>query len=159
MRIVIGADHGGFKLKKALVEFLRSKGHAVKDVGVVSEEPSDYPIIGYQVAKIVAGKSYPRGILICKTGIGMSIAANKVRGVRAALCDSPDMARLSREHNDSNVLVFAANTISLAKAKKILQAWLAAKHAGGRHARRVSQIKKIEGLEYEGVKKNRSRDL
>ncbi len=154
MRIAIGADHGGFKLKESLVEFLKSKGHIVKDIGAFSEESCDYPVIGYELAKLVAAKSYPRGVLICKTGIGMSMVANKARGVRAALCDRPDIARSSREHNDSNVLVFAANIVTPSEAKKILEVWLMTKHLGDRHARRVRQIKKIEGLEYERVKKS-----
>ncbi|PIV39667.1 MAG: ribose 5-phosphate isomerase B [Candidatus Omnitrophica bacterium CG02_land_8_20_14_3_00__42_8] len=154
MRIVIGADHGGFKLKESLVRFLKSKGHAVKDMGAFSEASCDYPVIGYEVAKLVAAKVYPRGVLICKTGIGMSMVANKVRGVRAALCDRPDIARSSREHNNSNILVFAANVVTLKKAKNILEAWFAARHLGARHARRVRQIKEIEGLEYERVKKS-----
>jgi ribose 5-phosphate isomerase B len=154
MRIVIGADHGGFKLKESLVLFLKSKGHTVKDMGAFSEESCDYPVIGYGVAKLVAAKAYSKGVLICKTGIGMSMAANKVRGVRAALCDRPDIARSSREHNDSNILVLAANVVTLKKAENILEVWLAARHLGGRHGRRVRQIKKIEGLEYERVKKS-----
>ena len=154
MKIVIGADHGGFKLKEALVKYLRSKGHAVKDIGSFSEEACDYPLIGYEAAKLVAAKDYPRGILICKTGVGMSMAANKVRGVRAALCDRPDIARSSREHNDSNMLVFAANIVTPGRAKAILDVWLKARHVGGRHARRVGQIEKIEGFEYEGIKKS-----
>lgn len=156
MRIVIGTDHGGFKLKESLVKFLRSKGHSVKDMGTFSEDSCDYPLIGYDVARLVATKAYSRGILICKTGIGMSMVANKVQGIRAALCDRLDIARSSKEHNDSNILVFAANVVTLSKAKKILEAWLRAKHLGGRHARRVSQIKKIEESEYEGIKKGRS---
>ncbi len=155
MRIAIGTDHGGFKLKESLVKFLRSRGHTVKDIGTFSEEACDYPLIGYETAKLVSKGSYQRGVLICKTGIGMAMAANKVRGVRAALCDRPDIARSSKEHNDSNILVFAANIVAPAKAKKILETWLAAKHLGGRHARRVEQIKKIEELEYDCAKKNR----
>jgi ribose 5-phosphate isomerase B len=154
MKIVIGTDHGGFKLKESLVKFLRSKGHAVKDMGTFSEESCDYPVIGYEAAKLVGDGSYPRGVLICKTGIGMSMVANKVRGVRAALCEREETARSSKEHNDSNVLVFAANIVTPGKAKKILEVWLAAKHLGSRHARRVSQIKKIEDMEYERVKKS-----
>ncbi len=156
MRIVIGADHGGFKLKESLVKFLRSKGHTIKDMGTFSEESCDYPAIGYKVAKLVAAKAYPRGVLICKTGIGMSMVANKVRGVRAALCDRQVIACSSREHNDSNILVLASSVVSSGEAKKILGAWFTAKHLGGRHARRVRQIKEIEGFEYEGIKKNRS---
>lgn len=154
MKIVIGSDHGGFKLKEALVKYLKSKGHAVKDIGSFSEEACDYPLIGYEAAKLVAVGDYPRGILICKTGVGMSMVANKVRGVRAALCDRPDIARSSREHNDSNMLVFAANIVTPGRAKAILDAWLKARHVRGRHARRVGQIKKIEGFEYEGIKKS-----
>ena len=156
MRLVIGTDHGGFRLKESLVKFLRSKGHTVKDMGTFSEESCDYPAIGYKVAKLVAAKAYPRGILICKTGIGMSMVANKVKGVRAALCDREDIACSSREHNDSNILVLAASIVAPGKAKKILGAWLKAKHLGGRHLRRVRQIKEIEGFECEGIKKNRS---
>jgi len=154
MKIVIGTDHGGFKLKESLVKFLKSKGHAVKDMGTFSEESCDYPVIGYEAAKLVADRSYPRGVLICKTGVGMSMVANKVRGVRAALCEREETARSSRKHNDSNILVFAANIVTPGKAKKILEAWLAAKHLGSRHARRVSQIKKIEDMEYERIKKS-----
>jgi len=156
MKIVIGADHGGFKLKEALAKFLKSKGHTVKDVGAFSEEGCDYPLVGYQAARLVADKTCERGILICKTGIGMSIVANKIKGVRAALCDREDIARSSREHNDANILVFAANVVSPARAKKILEAWLSTRHLGARHAKRVRQIKEIERFEYEGVKKNRS---
>ena len=154
MRIVIASDHGGFKLKEILVKYLKSKGHMVKDIGAFSEESCDYPIIGYQAAKLVGTKKFPIGILICKTGIGMSMVGNKVRGVRAALCSNANIARASREHNDSNVLVLGADTVSPQNAKKILQAWLGAKRPEGRHSRRVKQIKKIEGLEYERAKKN-----
>jgi len=146
MRIVIGADHGGFKLKEFIIKFLSSRGHTVKDVGAFSEEPCDYPLIGYDVSRLVASKAYHRGILICKTGIGMSIVANKVKGIRAALCDRPEIARSSREHNDSNVLVLAANIVKPEMAKKILEAWFGAGHVEGRHARRVRQIKKIESF-------------
>ncbi|MFA4991463.1 MAG: ribose 5-phosphate isomerase B [Candidatus Omnitrophota bacterium] len=144
MKIVIGADHGGFRLKKELVKFLRRKGHAVKDVGTFDEESCDYPAIGYEAAKLVGAGKFSRGILICKTGIGMSIVANKVKGVRAALCDRIDVARSSREHNDANILVFAANIVSRNLAKKILEVWLRTPSLGGRHGRRVEQIKKIE---------------
>jgi ribose 5-phosphate isomerase B len=146
MKIIIGADHGGFKLKQGLVRFLESKGHKVKDMGTFSEKSCDYPLIGYEAAKLVGAGRYPRGILICKTGIGMSMVANKVKGVRAALCDNVKIARLSREHNDSNVLVFAADTMSLDKAKRITAVWLSTRHVGGRHNRRVKQINRIDGL-------------
>ena len=144
MKIVIGTDHGGFKLKEILVKFLKKKGHSVKDFGTYSDEPCDYPIIGYEVARAVGKKKFSRGILICKTGIGMSMVANKARGVRAALCDRVDIARSSREHNDANVLVFAANIVSIEKAKKIASVWLSSRSLGGRHKRRADQIKKID---------------
>lgn len=144
MKIVIGADHGGFKLKKELVKFLTQKGHEVEDFGAFSEKNCDYPLIGYEASKAVGRKKFSRGILICKTGIGMSMVANKVRGVRAALCDRVDIARSSRKHNDANVLVFAANIVSAKKAKEITRAWLSACALGGRHRRRVNQIKTID---------------
>jgi len=146
MKIAIGADHGGYKLKESLKSFLKKKGHTLKDFGTFSKEPCDYPIIGYEVAKAVSCKKYPRGILICKTGVGMSMVANKLKGVRAALCDRIDIARSSREHNDANILVLAANVISSAKAKKIVGVWLSMRTVGGRHKRRVDQIKKIDKL-------------
>lgn len=140
MKIAIGADHGGFRLKQRLIKFLKQEGYAVKDFGAFSEEPCDYPLIGYKVSKVVSQGKFPRGILICKTGLGMSMVANKVRGVRAALCDRIDIARSSRQHNDANVLVLAANLVSAAKAKEIVKIWLSTNALGGRHRRRVNQI-------------------
>lgn len=144
MKIAIGADHGGFYLKETLIKFLRKKGHAVKDFGTFSPESCDYPLIGHEVAKAVAGKKFPRGIVICKTGIGMSMVANKVKGARAALCDRVDIARSSRLHNDANILVLAATIVDTLKAKKIVSAWISAPSPEGRHRRRVNQIKEIE---------------
>ncbi len=144
MKIAIGADHGGYKLKDKLINFLKKKGHVIKDFGAYSPEPCDYPLIGYEVAKSVSEKKYERGILICKTGIGMSVVANKVKNIKAALCDRVDIAVSSKEHNDSNILVFAANIVSEKKAKTIVLAWLAARSPVARHKRRVNQIKKIE---------------
>ncbi|MBU1006182.1 MAG: ribose 5-phosphate isomerase B [Candidatus Omnitrophica bacterium] len=144
MKIAIGADHGGFKLKNTLVKFLKAKRHSVKDFGAFSEEACDYPLIGYEVAKAVSSGKASKGIVICKTGIGMSMVANKVNGVRAALCDRVDIARSSREHNDANVLVLAANTVSPSTAKKITSVWLSTRTLGGRHRRRVKQINKIK---------------
>jgi len=146
MKIALGADHGGYKLKDSLKGLLEKKGHRVKDFGAFSEESCDYPIIGYEVAKAVGRKKYPRAILICKTGVGMAMVANKVKGVRAAVCDRIDIARFSREHNDANVLVLAANIVSPAKAKKIVGVWLSTATASGRHRRRVNQIKRIDRL-------------
>lgn len=144
MKIAIGADHGGYRLKEALIKFLNKKGYKVKDFGTFSEEACDYPLIGYEVAKVVGAKKFSRGILICKTGIGMSMVANKVKGARAALCHRIDIARSSREHNDSNVLALAANVVSVRNAKKILDVWLSTRALGGRHRRRVEQIREIE---------------
>ena len=144
MKIIIGADHGGFKLKENLKKFLEKKNHKIKDVGTFSEKSCDYPTIGYKVSKAVGSKKFQRGILVCKTGIGMSMVGNKAKGARAALCDRVDIARSSREHNDANILVFAANIVSTSKAKKIVTVWLSAPSATGRHKRRVNQIKKID---------------
>ncbi len=146
MRIAIGADHGGYKLKERLADFLRKKGHRVKDFGTFSEESCDYPVIGYNVSKAVGRKKFARGILICKTGVGMSVVANKAKGVRAALCDRIDIARSSRQHNDTNILVLAAKIVSDAKAKQITDVWLSTRALGSRHGRRVSQIKKIDKM-------------
>ena len=144
MKIAIGADHGGFKLKESLAKFLKKKGHRVKDFGTFSSLSCDYPPIGYELAMAVGRGRFSRGILICKTGVGMSMVANKAKGVRAALCDRLDIARSSRRHNDANVLVFAARIVSPSKAKKITKVWLSTRALGGRHQRRVKEIKKIE---------------
>ncbi len=144
MKIAIGADHGGFKLKKTLVKFLKEIGHTVKDFGTFSQEACDYPVIGYEVAKAVGRGKFSRGILICKTGIGMSMVGNKAKGARAALCDRVDIARSSREHNDANILVLAANIVSATKAKNIVKVWLRARTLGGRHLRRVREMKEID---------------
>jgi len=145
MPIAIGADHGGFDLKANIIRYLKAKGHTVRDFGTYSSEPCDYPKYGFIVARAVASGKYPRGILICKSGIGMSIVANKVRGIRAALVDNVEAARSSREHNDSNIIVFGSKMTSIYKAKRILDAWLKTRRLGGRHLRRVNQIKALEG--------------
>jgi len=144
MKIAIGSDHGGFELKKSVMGFLKDEGYEIEDFGTKSKESCDYPMIGFDVAKAVADGRAERGVLICKTGVGMVIIANKVHGVRAAACYDVEMAKSSREHNDCNVAVLAASYTPADEAKKILKAWLAAEHAGDRHARRVGQIKDIE---------------
>jgi ribose 5-phosphate isomerase B len=144
MKIAIGSDHGGYELKKTLVGFLEDGGYDVIDLGTHSKDSCDYPLIGFEVAKEVGEGRAERGVLICKTGVGMVIVANKVHGVRAAACYDADIARSSREHNDCNVAVLAASYTDAKKAKEILKAWLTAKHVGERHARRVCQIKDIE---------------
>jgi len=142
--IGIGSDHGGYELKDRLVDFLKAEGHTVKDFGTHSKEACDYPVIGFEVAKAVGDKSVDKGILICKSGIGMTIMANKVSGVRAAACYDTKLAAASREHNDCNVLVLAALYTDIEKAKEITKVWLTTEHAGERHQRRVQQIQDIE---------------
>ena len=144
-RIAIGADHGGFALKAKLISLLQSKGLEVADLGTHSPEPCDYPAIGYKVASAVADGQFDRGILLCKSGIGIGIVANKVPGVRAAVCHDRFDAERSRRHTDANVLVLGAETLNDANAKQVLEAWLATPfEAGGRHERRVLQIAGIE---------------
>lgn len=144
MKIVIGADHGGYKLKNKLIKFLESRAHLVADLGTHSPQRCDYPAIGRKVAASVSEGSFSRGILICKTGIGFSIVANKFPRVRAALCLSKQQARLSRQHNNANILALAANYLSFKKACQIIEVWLKTEFSGGRHARRVRQIANIE---------------
>ena len=144
-RVAIGADHGGFELKAKLVVLLQAKGLEVADLGTHSLEPCDYPTIGYKVASAVAQGQFDRGVLLCKSGIGIAIAANKVPGIRAGICSDIFDAQRSRAHNDANVLVLAAEKLSDARAKRILDTWLATPfESGGRHERRVKQIAAIE---------------
>ena len=142
--IVIGSDHGGFRLKEKLKKYLVRKGFRVKDVGTCSEESCDYPEFAFRAAREVSQGRFRRGVIICKSGIGNSIAANKLPRVRAALCYNIKAARLSRQHNDSTMLVLGSLFTGEKKAKGILDAWLATKFEGGRHARRLRLITKIE---------------
>ncbi len=145
MKIFIGADHRGFKLKSALISYLTKKSHEVIDVGAYRENPPcDYPLISEKVSKSVLAHKNSLGILACMTGIGHSIAANKIRGIRAALCYTKKAANFARAHNDANVLVTGALFVKPAEIFKITDAFLKSKFEGGRHARRVNQIKKIE---------------
>jgi ribose 5-phosphate isomerase B len=143
-KIVVGADHGGFELKEELKRFLQRKGFSVKDVGTYSPERCDYPVYAYAAAKEVSTGRYPRAVIICKSGIGDSIVANKLPRVRAALCYNVKAARLSRQHNDSNVLVLGSMFASRQQAKRILTAWLSTEFEGGRHLKRIRQIRAIE---------------
>ena len=142
--IAIGADHGGYELKKEIVEFLKKEKYNVMDLGTHSKDSCDYPIIGFDVAKAVANGKAAKGILICKTGVGMVIIANKLHGVRASACYDKEIAKSSREHNDCNIAVLAANYTDFKKARDILKVWLKTDHEGERHMRRVKQIKTIE---------------
>ena len=143
-RVAIGADHGGFELKARLVDFLRRKGIEVADLGTHSPKPCDYPQIGYKVGAAVGEGRFDRGILLCKSGIGIAIAANKVPGVRAGVCGDLFDAERSRLHNDTNILVLGAEKVGDGQAKQIVEKWLATPFEGGRHERRVRQIDAIE---------------
>lgn len=138
--IAIGADHAGYELKDTLVVDLKSMGFDVLDMGTNSEASVDYPDFGYAVAQAVIGGRAQRGVLICGTGIGMSIAANRHSGIRAALCTHGVMARLAREHNDANVLVMGARIIGPEIARECLRQFLSVQYAGGRHDARVAKL-------------------
>jgi len=140
MRIAIGADHRGYELKRRLIEWLREKGHEVRDRGCDRAESCDYPDHALPVARSVAVGSDTLGVLVCSNGIGMSMVANKVPGVRAALCATPAMASQSRRHNNANVLALGAELVSPEQNIAILEVWLAASFEGGRHARRVEKM-------------------
>jgi ribose 5-phosphate isomerase B len=142
--IAIGSDHGGFELKDFLVRLLRAKGVEVEDFGTQGPESVDYPDIGREVSRCIAGGEAEWGVLVCTSGIGMSILANKFPGIRAALVQDLEAARSSREHNDANVLVLSGAKTEKSLAKDILETWLATPFAGGRHQRRIDKISQIE---------------
>lgn len=144
MQIGIASDHGGFDLKEELKSYLQSIGHPPLDMGTFNETAVDYPDYGVLVAEKVSKGELEKGILICGTGIGMSILANKFRGVRAALANDLFSARFSREHTDANVLVIGGRIVGKALAKEIVRIWLEASFAGGRHQRRLEKIKALE---------------
>ncbi|KWX08175.1 ribose 5-phosphate isomerase B [Hydrogenibacillus schlegelii] len=140
MRIALGADHGGFRLKEIVKAYVQSLGHEVIDVGTTSEAAVDYPDYAFPVAEMVARGEVDRGILLCGTGIGMAIAANKVPGVRAALVHDLFSARATRAHNDANVLTMGGRLLGPDLAKEIVRVWLETPFEGGRHARRIEKI-------------------
>jgi len=142
--IIIASDHAGFALKARLKVYLERTGLKVKDIGTYSKQRCDYPKFAYLLAKDISEKKFRQGILICKSGIGNSIVANRLPGVRAALCYNMTAARLSREHNDSNILVLGSAFVNLKLAKKIIGVWLNTEFQGGRHKRRLDQITEIE---------------
>lgn len=145
MKIYIAADHRGVELKSGIKEFLESLGHTVTDMGAYTNDvPCDYPPLAYKVASNVARHHHARGLLVCMTGIGHSIAANKVPGAYAALCYNVEAAKLSRQHNNANILVLGANFVSKKEMRDIIRVWLEEKFEGGRHARRIREIKEIE---------------
>lgn len=140
MKVALGCDHGGYELKITVKEHLEKQGYEVLDLGCDSKESVDYPIYGKAVGEAVVGKKADCGIVICGTGIGISIAANKVKGVRAGLCMNTTMAKLTREHNNANVLAFGARIIGDVLALEIVDTFLDTEFQGGRHLRRVSMI-------------------
>jgi ribose 5-phosphate isomerase B len=144
VRVSLGADHAGFVLKEAVKEHLVTAGHEVKDFGTASEESVDYPDYGAPAARAVARGDTDVGVLVCGSGVGMSMVANKVDGVRAALAWHPEIARLSRQHNDANVLCLPARFLGIEQALEIVDVWLDAPFEGGRHDRRVEKIMRTE---------------
>jgi len=148
MEIALACDHGGFLLKKEIAAYLQEKGIPFEDFGVFSEEAADYPDQALSVAEAVKEGRFRRGIILCGTGIGVAIAANKVPGVRAALCHDTFSAKACREHNDANVLTMGQRVIGPGLALDIVEIWLKTEFQGGRHARRVAKIEAIEQKYY-----------
>jgi ribose 5-phosphate isomerase B len=144
MNIAIGADHRGFALKNSLAKWLESRGHNVVDIGTEDPTSTDYPDYAFQVAELVSNGNAELGILICGTGIGMSITANKVKGVRAARVCSEKDAQMARRHNNANVLCFGAEIVDEALAQRMITAWMENEFQGGRHERRVEKITAFE---------------
>ena len=144
MKIAIGNDHTAIKMKNAIVDHLLERGFDVLNLGTDSPESCDYPVYGEKVGRAVVSGEADLGIAICGTGVGISLAANKVKGIRACVCSEPYTAKLSRMHNDSNVLAFGARVIGIEMAKMITDEWLDAEYQGGRHQRRVDMVMDIE---------------
>ena len=144
MKIAIGSDHAGFELKQKIVQYLKKKKITVKDFGTYSEQSCDYSDFAFPVARAVAGKKFDRGILICGSGVGMSVAANRIKGVRAVNVNDLYTARQSRQHGKANILCLGGRRLSAAKALKILSVWLKTPFSGkARHLRRIKKIDKI----------------
>lgn len=145
MRIVLASDHAAVSLRQEMADEARALGHEVTDLGPEAGESMDYPVNGARVGRLVAAGEYDRGILACGTGVGISIAANKIPGIRAVVCSEPYSAILARQHNDTNVLAVGARVIGSGMARLIVREWLAAEFEGGRHARRVDLINELDG--------------
>ena len=144
MKIAIGCDHGGYLLKQDLLIWMEENGIEYEDFGCFSMDSVDYPVYGEKVARAVAGGEYDRGIVICTTGIGISIAANKVKGIRCAHCADPLSAEMTRRHNDANIIALGAGMIGPNLARRIVEVFLNTEFEGGRHARRVGQLDAIQ---------------
>jgi ribose 5-phosphate isomerase B len=144
MRIATGSDHAGLALKRSLVEYLEELGHTVVEQGTDTMDSCDYPDFAAKVANAVAGSDVDWGLLVCGTGVGMAMAANKVDGIRAAVVSDPFSARATRQHNDANVLCLGERVVGAGLAREILAAWLDAEYEGGRHQRRIDKITALE---------------
>ena len=144
MKLAIGNDHVAVEMKNEIKAYLEEKGYEVINVGTDSTERFNYPVSGFKVAKMVANGEVDGGVLICGTGVGISLAANKVKGIRACVCSDPYTAKLSKEHNNTNIIAFGARVIGIETAKMIVDEWLNAKFQGGRHLIRVNMISEIE---------------
>jgi ribose 5-phosphate isomerase B len=144
MKIAIASDHAGYDLKNSILAFMQESGHTVKDFGAYSAERSNYPDFAKKACLAVVSGEFERAILICGTGVGMSITANKIRGIRAVVCSESYSAVLSRKHNDSNVLTMGGRVVGPGMANYIVEEWLAASFEGGRHAERLALIEAIE---------------
>lgn len=144
MKLAIGNDHVAVDMKNEIKAHLEAKGIEVVNVGTDSSERFNYPISGYKVARMVADGEVDGGVLICGTGVGISLAANKVKGIRACVCSEPYTAKLSKQHNNSNIIAFGARVIGIETAKMIVDEWLAAEYEGGRHQARVEMLAEIE---------------
>ena len=140
MKISIGCDHAAYHIKLEVIQFLKLNGYEVINLGTNSEESVDYPTFGHMVGTSIINKDADRGIVICGSGIGISIAANKIRGIRAALCTSVDHAIMSRKHNNANVLALGARITPISQIKEIINSWLKTDFDGGRHQNRIEQI-------------------
>ena len=144
MKIAIGNDHVAVELKNHIKEYIEAKGHTVVNFGTDSTDRADYPVYGLKVARAVASGEYDLGVFICGTGIGISLAANKVKGIRAAVCSEPYSARLTRQHNNANIIAFGARVVGQSVAEMIVDEFLSAEFEGGRHQRRIDMISSIE---------------
>ncbi len=144
MKLAIGNDHAAVEMKREIAAYLKEKGHEVINVGTDSCDSCNYAEFGEKVGNLVASGEVDGGVLICGTGVGISIAANKVNGVRACVCSEPLTARLSRQHNNSNIIAFGARIVGIETAKLFVDCWLVAEYEGGRHERRVGYIREIE---------------
>ena len=144
MKIAVGSDHRGYEAKQLVKAIVAHMGHECMDVGTNGTHPVDYPDLAYLAAKAVAEDRADRAILICATGLGMSITANKIRGIRAALCHDALSAQISRDHNDANVLCLSGDQVGEVLVRKIVEAWLSTEFSGGRHQRRVKKIAAVE---------------